>query len=194
MSFRSIPDSRFRALLSDCTKCLVQQMFFWGRDVIHPEGNLLCDHGFERSPSPGLQGTSCYRLPWKEGFIELHGACAGWYRRPEESTQESFVFIRPLNRVYRYSGESAPIPGEWERVHLNRGQPHQIYQASTTFLEWWLAYEGWIERRAKMGYRDCCHHVYQKLPASRHWLPPQESIAWVRKFLADPSKAPRALK
>ena len=56
-------------------------VFFWGRDVVHPDGNLLVRQGFSKSPSAGLQGTSCYGLDWQGGRIELHGACAGWYPR-----------------------------------------------------------------------------------------------------------------
>ena len=70
--------SRLGGLLRDLTAGLKQQMFFWGRDVVHPDGNLLVRQGFSKSPSAGLQGTSCYGLDWQGGRIELHGACAGW--------------------------------------------------------------------------------------------------------------------
>ena len=41
-----MPLSRLRALLRDYTDLLGQQMYFWGRDVIHPRVNLLCENGF----------------------------------------------------------------------------------------------------------------------------------------------------
>jgi len=56
-----MPLSRLRALLRDYTDLLGQQMYFWGRDVIHPRVNLLCENGFEKRKSEGLEGTSCYR-------------------------------------------------------------------------------------------------------------------------------------
>lgn len=65
-------------------------MYFWGRDVLH-EGHLLLRYGFEKRPSTGLQGTSCYSKAWQKGMIELHGACAGWY--PDSTGQEGFLFI-----------------------------------------------------------------------------------------------------
>ena len=63
----------------DLAEGIQQQMYFWGQDVIRPEGNFLVEQGFVRSPSEGAKGTSCYRLPWQNGHIELYGACAGWY-------------------------------------------------------------------------------------------------------------------
>lgn len=193
MTLPAIPDSRLRALLSDCTRCLTQQMYFWGRDVIYPEGNLLCEYGFERNESQGLQGTSCYRKPWREGYIELHGACAGWYSHGTD-TNESFVFIRPFNRVYRYVGQSAPIPGEWNGNDLRRGNPQRIFDAALTFLKWWAQYEHWIDRRTASGYREECYRIYRKLPASPNWLPPQESLEWLERFLTDPANTNRALR
>ncbi|MEM1297438.1 MAG: hypothetical protein AAGH89_18880 [Verrucomicrobiota bacterium] len=191
MSLSSLPESRLRALLSDCTKCLLQQMYFWGRDVIYPEGNLLCEHGFERNPSEGLQGTSCYRMPREGGYIELHGSCAGWYA-DSDPTKEGFVFIRPLDRFYRYFGECAPIPGDWDHTHLRRGSPHRIYEAAEGFIRWWLLYEDWIEERTAPGYRKECHRIYRKLPGSPNWLSPHDSLEWLRLFLENPSSTPRA--
>lgn len=46
--------SRLGGLLRDLTAGLTQQMFFWGKDVVHPDGNLLVRQGFAKSPSAGL--------------------------------------------------------------------------------------------------------------------------------------------
>jgi len=87
-------NSRLRALLRDFTALLGQQMFFWGRDVLYPQGNLLCENGFEKRESKGLKGTSCYRK-YLDGcnFIELHGACAGHYVGSEDAGA-NFIYIR----------------------------------------------------------------------------------------------------
>ncbi|MEM7700249.1 MAG: hypothetical protein AAF236_17790, partial [Verrucomicrobiota bacterium] len=114
----AIAVSRLRALLRDFTELLGQQMYFWGRDVIHPRGNLLCENGFERRKSEGLEGTSCYRLELGDGsFIELHGACAGYYD-PSFSEGRSFLYIRNRKRCFLYSGEKPPAPGTYESDHL----------------------------------------------------------------------------
>ena len=182
------PDSRLRALLSDCTACLLQNMFFWGRDVIYEEGNLLCEYGFERSPSLGLQGTSCYRRAMLGGYIELHGACAGWY--PCDS-QDGFVFIRPRNRVYRYQATNAPVPGSWIDSDLVRGDPEQIHGAARPFLRWWLEYEEWIVGRTDCNYRNECYRAYRSLPATLRHLQPEKIQQWLKKYLEDPSMTPR---
>ena len=35
-------------LLNDFSKGLGQHLFYWGHDVVHPRGNLLCEFGFEK--------------------------------------------------------------------------------------------------------------------------------------------------
>ena len=90
--------------LRDLAEGIQQQIFFWGQDVLRPEGNFLLEQGFEQSPSTGLKGTSCYRREWQQGHVELYGSCAGWY-----SESGRFTFIRPWKRcvVWR-SGDSPP--------------------------------------------------------------------------------------
>jgi hypothetical protein len=58
------PDSRVRGLIRDLTDGLAQQMFFWGRDVAHPDGNGLVRAGLQRIArvESGGEGTSRYRL------------------------------------------------------------------------------------------------------------------------------------
>jgi hypothetical protein len=50
---------RLSPLFRDLAAGLFQQMFFWGKDVVHPAGNLFLRTGFEKRPSTGLTGTSC---------------------------------------------------------------------------------------------------------------------------------------
>ena len=54
-------------LFRDLSEGIQQLMYFWGLDVIHPEGNFLLTNGFDRSPSKGMKGTSCYRKSWQSG-------------------------------------------------------------------------------------------------------------------------------
>lgn len=101
---------RFSPLFRDLAAGLNQQMFFWGKDAILPEGNFFVTTGFTKRPSPGIQGTSCYRLPWQGGAIELHGSHAGWL-----GTDGGFFFIRPLARCVRWLSPTPPVPGQWPR-------------------------------------------------------------------------------
>ena len=112
-------------------------MFFWGQDVQRPTGNFLKEQGFERGPSKGAKGTSCYRLPWQGGHVELYGACVGWY-----GAEGGFTFIRPRRRCFIWeSGEETPVPGAWQVGLLKPASGRELYEASVPFLDWLLAYE-----------------------------------------------------
>ncbi|MDF1849750.1 MAG: hypothetical protein P1U85_02870 [Verrucomicrobiales bacterium] len=186
-----IPLSRLRALLRDFTDLLGQQMYFWGRDVIHPEGNLLCEYGFERRKSEGLEGTSCYRYRFAEGgSIELHGACAGHY---DSSRAESlnFLYIRNRKRCFLYSEKEPPPPGVYRPEALGNGPATDLYYASLRFLDWWLAYEKWTARNTAQGWRERCYEAFASLPASRPSLPPREAAIWLSQYRRNPGKIKR---
>jgi hypothetical protein len=179
-----------RGLTRDFTTALGQQMFFWGRDVIHPRGNLLCEHGFDRRPSTGLEGTSCYRKEIDGGEIELHGACVGWYPNSRETA--GFLFIRNRRRCFCYTGGEPPAPGVYQSDHLHPGPAADLFALSQQFLEWWLAYEDWISTVTGTGYRDACYRAFRKLPKSDPWLPPDEGIDWLRTYHHEPGSLKRA--
>lgn len=44
------PRPAVATLMRDFTDALAQQMYFWGRDVIHPSGNLLVAHQPAQAP------------------------------------------------------------------------------------------------------------------------------------------------
>ena len=182
------PKAALSGLLRDLTAGLRQQMYFWGRDVIHPNGNLLMKRGLSKSNSSGLQGTSCYGVGWRGGWIELHGACAGWYR-PDGG---SFVFVRPLGRCLHWLGEHPPVPGVWPTDLLETPDPESLYQLAQPFLDWWLDYEAWIARHHPPRYREDCFRRLKSLPKSRTWLPPVAAQRWLADFKANPASLRRA--
>lgn len=186
----AIPISALRGRIRDFTDALGQQMFFWGRDVLHPSGNLLREFGFDRRASEGLDGTSCYRLErHREGDrIELHGACVGRYGREGDG----FLFVRTRRRCYRYFGSEPPVPGKYEAARIGEGSASELYRATIPFLRWWLAYEDWIAGTTEPGYRDSCHRMWQRLPRARPWLPPGAAHAWLREYAENPGSLRRA--
>ncbi len=188
----AVPVPVLRGLIRDFTAGLNQQMYFWGRDVLYPDGNLLTDHGFARMPSGGLKGTSCYRMQLADGdHIELHGACVGRY--PAVQCQSpGFLFVRARQRIFLYSGSEPAIPGRYVPEQLRPGSAVEMYAICCQFLDWWLAYEEWITTRVSPGFRDACHWTFQHLPASAPWLPPAEALAWLRAFRESPTTVPRA--
>ena len=170
-----IPQTLTARTLRDLANGLQQQMFFWGQDILHPEGNIFLENGFERSPSPGLRGTSCYHRKWKEGRLELYGSTSGWYGK-----DGGFAFIRPQKKcvVWNSSAET-PIPGIWQDDCILRdASRNDLYQASLPFLDWLLSYEDTVLAEFGKDYRTTTYERYKKVPKAKAWLEPQAALTW----------------
>lgn len=174
--------------LRDLAAGLQQQMFFWGQDVVHPEGNFLTEQGFTRSASTGLKGTSCYRRTWQDGHIELYGSCAGWYNQ-----DGGFAFIRPQRRcVVWLSGEVTPIPGAWEKKHISSSATKEdLYLASLPFLDWLISYEQTLLAELGHDYRNANYWKYKKVPKAKAWLEPELALQWFQCFRETPDQLVR---
>ncbi|MCW1885583.1 hypothetical protein OKA04_12660 [Luteolibacter flavescens] len=183
------PSARLGGLCSDLAAGLRQQMVYWGRDVVHPHGNLLAAQGFRKSKSPGLQTSSCYALEWEGGRIELHGACAGWF--PEDGSA-GFLFIRPLGRSHVWKGGTAPVPGEWPAALLDSTDFPRVLDLARPFLRWWMESEAWILDLLGPSYRDSCHRHLKRLPKGQPWLHPAVAMAWVAQLHSSGHEARRA--
>lgn len=180
-----------RGHLNDLTAALGQQMFFWGRDVLAREGNLLVKFGFSRTESPGLKGTSCYRKAWREGYIELHGACAGWY--PTDPTSApGFLFIRTDRRCYAHHETAAVIPGRYDHEKLSSGNLQTLSQSARVFAAWLADYERWVLSVMGYEYREQCFEMYSKLPRSSVWLRPSWALRWLQLCAEGDTSLPRA--
>ena len=180
MNASAIP-SCFRRDLSDG---LQQQMFFWGRDVLRPTGNFLTAQGFVRSPSPGLKGTSCYRLPWQGGLVELYGSCAGWY-----GPEGGFTFYRARRRCYLWtSGTETPIPGQWQKELFESGTDRELYHAALPFLDWLIAYEHAVLARFGLAYRAENFRQYRKVPKAKQWVEPSAALQWFQCLRDSPGE------
>ncbi len=169
--------------LSDAARGLAQQMVFWGHDVRHPEGNSLVRFGMERSPSPGLTGTSCYSMRWENGRIELHGAVASW---TPDLPGDGWIFSRDRARIDLWNGDHPPVPG---REHGCGGSPEERWAAFQPFLRWLLGYEQWITLTHGADWRAGCWRALKRLPKGKPWLPPELAVRWWE--LAATSTPPR---
>jgi len=177
------------AILRDLSAALIQQMFYWGMDAAHSGGNIFQKCGFRKSPSAGLQGTSCYTLSWQGGEIFLHGACVGWF---PPKYKGGFLFIRPLGRCFIWKGMELPVPGKWPCELLAPVDPSDHVTAFGPFLSWLLDHEKMIGREMGEAYRTACHRKYRSLPKSRPWLAPADGEAWMRLLLGNPVQTPSA--
>lgn len=150
-------------------------------------GNFLAEEGFERSPSKGLRGTSCYRLAWQEGHVELYGACAGWY-----GSEGGFAFIRPRRRCYLWdSGEETPVPGAWQKGCLKSGTRAELYAALGPFLDWLITYEEAVLSRFGAEYRGENYRKYRKVPKAKQWVEPSAALEWFRELRDAPGELRR---
>ncbi len=171
---------RLNILLKDCTKGFYQQMYFWGKDVMHPSGNQLLKYGFEKTPSQGLKGTSCYTLPIeKEGeTVELYGSCAAYY-----SKDSNVVFLRQRNRFYHWISDQKLIAGRWSQSELGKCSVEQLFTSMLPFLKWWINYEQWILNQHGEHYRQQCYKEWSQVNSKLTWLNPEHAMQWVKEFL-----------
>ena len=118
------PHSRLRGLIRDLTDGLAQQMYLWGRDVRHPDGNALVRAGLQRIAriDNDGEGTSLYRIEREGGWIELHGFCAGW--RPHNAATDGMLYVRRCHRIFIASGQM--IPGRYDMSRLRGGTVERV--------------------------------------------------------------------
>jgi len=187
-------DTRMRAAanpltvaLSDAAKGLAQQMVFWGKDVLHPEGNALVRFGFSRQPSPGLQGTSCYAMPWEGGMIELHGAVASWVSHGD---CPGCIFCRRRRTILLWNNGEAPIPGEEAG---DSGTSETRWQAFQPFLRWLIAYENWTAETLGIDWRAANWKALRRLPTGKVWLHPPVALKWWSLALTGDPPRPSAI-
>jgi hypothetical protein len=174
--------------LRDLTQGLQQQMFFWGQDVVHPAGNQLVQNGFERLPSKGLKGTSCYQREWQNGHLELYGSCAGWY-----GPEGGFAFLRSRKRVVIWtSPNTTPTPGLWQPEFVRAGtSQEELHAASLPFLDWLISNERTIVDRFGLEYREENFRRYRRVPKAKQWMSPEFALRWFTCFRETPDQLVR---
>jgi hypothetical protein len=172
--------------IREANKGIAQQMILWGHDVKHPQGNLLQRFGMTRHESTGLKGTSCYRMPWEDGWVQLHGACAGWFHSGTSETP-GCLYQRTSRRIKLWHGNHAPVPGQDDGKNAS---PEVIWQSAQPFLRWLLAYEAWVISECGIAWRQQTWRAQFSLTKKNPWWPPQEALAWWHRQVMPHSMAP----
>lgn len=191
-----LPDEQTSSLLfhrlGDLEDCLYLQLYYWGRDVIHPKGNQLVSYGFRRIAKTSKEGTSRYQFPLDNGMIELHGWCMGWYS-PE---QPGFVFVRKRHRLFFWDSGETPQPEHLEKATLRAPESVEDWVKMASLLQkcvsWVLHYETVNEHKNGTKYRRRMFHQYEKLPNAKRWMPPDVQREWLRLFMENPCTVPSA--
>ncbi len=186
------PSSRGRSLLRDVEQALGQQMYFWGCDADHPQGNLLVRSGMERIARMKQlgEGSSQYRCHWQDGVIELHSFCVGWY--PSTPEQVGSIYIRRNGRLSACIGGHPMTPGKYEDERFCHKSTDALCSSIRPLISWLSQYEVRVIRIAGQAYRENCWKNYLKLPAARGWLPPEMALRWYKSYLSSPDRTPRS--
>jgi hypothetical protein len=153
-------------VLSDATKkaghqLLDHQCWVLGKDVLSPEGNLLCEFGFRpvRCPNGGMTQYELKNALGEDTHVYLwgFGVFFGGEREGIFLGRKDFKPSRTLGRVELHTKEYPDFGEVTSRLDL-------FLQG----LAWFAEYEQWIARRMPEGYRELCLSTFPRkaLPAS----------------------------
>lgn len=149
-----------RAILSPETRrlgavLLDQQMWCWGRDICHPDGNLLVEYGFVRLAAPQQAGkgriASAYQLSRPAGILTLWGFGL-WY------SAGAGIFLRRYDFRPRMADcPAAPLIWRVDELPALRMPAESEAAIARALLAQAAArisaYETWVAQRAGRDYR-----------------------------------------
>ena len=177
----------------ESAKLIEHQMYFWGRDVLHPNGNLLCAAGFQgfrRADCP--HKVRCYSLKIPLGEITLHSTGVSFQTG---NGSPGVIYLRPTHRLYHFEKGAILLPFQRNELDsLRRLLPNEFPPALTTLLAFVHAYEQWA---GNQGLPESRLNAWreQKSSASKgiRWLKPADSRRWLEACLdarqaADPNQ------
>lgn len=174
---------RFRSVES--AKLIEHQMYFWGRDVLSPNGNLLMAAGcqsFRREECS--HAVRCYRLETSVAAITLHST--GISLQMADGSP-GVVYLRPTHQLYHVPEGALPLPyGRDVQRSLRRVLPKEFPQALTTLLSFVRAYEQWAGDEWLPEGSRLAAWKEQRSSATKgvRWLKPQDSLRWLDACLA----------
>jgi hypothetical protein len=192
MALSCISPSADRHLLAEL---LDQQMWFFGRDIQHPDGNLLLHFGFSRERPPGeLSGTSRYAIATAGSTLVLWGWGAVW--RDEHPLA---LLMRRHGAGPRLISATAALDGVWTHTALvgtpaqSDGESARLHTLLRDFAAWVHHYEQWVRSTCGVAWRAECaalrpRHVRRKqaVAADRYMDSWQQLTATARHATAPP--------
>lgn len=147
-------------------KVLHHQLWFFGKDIWHKDGNLLIRYGFERIGVPeGKEGTNNYRLVISDlQEIVLFGFGVFWGDKRFGGIILKRYDLRP--KMLKYTTLDLPI---WRSDMLPFCfQPtveKDVDAANSMFRDfcgWILQYEKWIDGVCRTSWRKKCVQDWEK--------------------------------
>ncbi|WP_224361814.1 hypothetical protein [Hyalangium versicolor] len=154
-------------LRRDAERLFETTMWCLGRDVNHPEGNLLLRRGLTRErPPEGQRGSSVYSASfsggggvelWAFGVLCHDGGEATFIRR------EGFTpLLVDVSRVAWPVFEAEALGGA--QPPSTDGQQRRCRAAVVTLAEWLARYEEWVVKEVGLSWRRECLAQRRKAP------------------------------
>lgn len=164
MSDKGVRDRSSRAVRrwvrNQGTVLLNQQIWCWGQDIRHREGNLLLAYGFHRHrPPANTHGSSCYELLvseqtsirlWGFGLLYEHLALGG-------------IFLKRYAFVPTWTPLTSQPSTIWSSDQLpfltrprSRGASRRAHCLLLAALRWIINYERWVRMKVGEAYRSRC--------------------------------------
>lgn len=136
------------------------QCWFFGRDILHPDGNLLIEYGFERLgvTNPKV-GTNRYRLTvtnqfevdlWGFGMFYGRAKVGGIFIKRYDFRPRFFDRDRLGSRIFK--SDHLPSNG----FPRNEAEIRISKDLAINAIGWILGYEDWIEQRCGKNWRRRC--------------------------------------
>ncbi len=144
-------------------KLMEQQVWCWGRDIEHPNGNLLMRFGFQqhRDCSPDDRST-CYRLDQNHLHVSLWGFGMFFGRRDLGGLYlDRFHFcpkwapVESLSLAIHWPGE-LPVFARPQ----GRSQWQRARKLWKSLLLWMANYESWVRSTVGLTYRRECVEIW----------------------------------
>lgn len=151
-------------------RLLHHQCWCWGRDIWHPQGNLLIRHGFERFGVPeGKEGSNFYRLR-----IDERREIALWgFGVLYSSAEKGAIFIKRYEfypKLFQTAKIDLPVfKGDQLPPRRAPRSDEEINVAAflnAELIEWILKYESWIEKTCGKSWRVNCLKEWQNTKLS----------------------------
>lgn len=139
---------------------LHHQCWFFGRDILHPDGNLLLRYGFERfKAASGKDGTNRYRFAgdksvevdlWGFGLFYGNGTSGGLFIRRYDFNPRLFEHGKLGSRIFKF--DHLPV----NRLPVTEPEIANAKQLTVDAISWILSYEDWIENTCGKDWRRKC--------------------------------------
>jgi hypothetical protein len=159
---------------------LNQQLWCWGRDIQHPDGNILLKHGFMRvRPPEDHQGSSAYTLRLADEHTMIMWGFGLFCGQKEKGG----VFIMRFGFNPRHTEAAELMLPIWTTAQLPELRtPTSSFECAAArdllvrALNWISRYEGWVIDTFGIGYRRQCVKVWDKAVVPAEWT----ATEWLR--------------